>query len=244
MGAAAALCWSAGRFQPCYLEWKSTMAATPITDPLRILMGSILMSDAAQKIDFYFDSFHVNGPGYQFVALALVNQGSRRMKIRIGHVQRGAGATYDPADNTFDFPTAGYASTPGDRATIPAARLTAILGERMTIVHECTHALRDALGGRLPTSNGPVRRRIPSDEAAAYLAGALFYIFDSGSPAAPPWASDPLFGAAHALAVKMSTQMSYAVTPQDAKTLREAVAHAPLYAPNRNDFYSYNGVKV
>ena len=215
------------------------MAANAQTDALRGLMGTLLMSDAAQKIDFYLDRFHVDGSGLMFVAIALLSKpkGQRGMSIRVGHVDPGAEATYDPATNTFDFPTATYGTTPF---------------QRMSIIHECVHALRDSYGKQLRTSTGPAKTLSLSDEAAAYLAGALFHIYDTTptgtTPTKPSWASNvAIFGVAHTLGLKMSTQSGYAVTPQDSKALRDTIMNNPTYKflkKNPKSTYSNNGVNL
>jgi hypothetical protein len=197
------------------------------------------MSPAAQKINFYLDSFHVDGSGLSYVALALLSRphGQHGVTIRVGHVSPGAAATYDPATNIFDFPTAGYGTT---------------AFERQTIVHECVHALRDAAGTKIRTSRGTMTTLALSDEAAAYVAGALFNIYDTtpvgGTPATPSWATGSgIYPLAHSIAVTMSTQTGFAVTPQSAKSLRDTIVNTPLYrslkrAPKTR--YQNNGLSL
>jgi hypothetical protein len=204
-------------------------------------MSSLLMSPAAQKIDFYLDSFHVDGSGLSFVALALASKphGSHGVTVRLGHVPPDADAAYDPAINTFDFPNANYGATDA--------------WQKSAIIHECVHALRDAQGRKLRTSRGTMTTLALSDEAAAYVAGALFNIFDTtpagSTPSTPTWAvNDPkLLGLAHSIAVTMSTQNGYAVDPRDAKRLRDAIMNDPTYkdlkkAPKTS--YENNGVAL
>src|SRR5262249_21293560 len=139
-----------------------------------------------------------------YVALALYSKrdpkAGRGMTIRLGQVPPNADATYDPATNTFDFPSASYGTSPFQRGAI---------------LHECTHALRDALGARIRTSPNPkdpkLTTRALSEEAAAFLAGALFQIYDTtppgGTPATPSWAQGTdVFAVAHTLAVKLVEQ--------------------------------------
>jgi hypothetical protein len=216
------------------------MATNAQTQALRTMMSSLLMSDAAQQIDFYLDRLHVDGSGFSFVALALLPkpQGQHGFSIRVGHVNPNAEATYQPANNTFDFPTANYGTTPFQRSSI---------------IHECVHALRDCFGGQLRTSTGLIRTLSLSDEAAAYVAGALFHINDTTpagapTPSAPPWTQgDVVFGNAHTIAVKHWKTRGYAVDPSDAKNLRDAIMNDPVYKflkSNPKQTYTNNGVSL
>lgn len=171
--------------------------------PLRPLMQSILMSDAAQAIDFYVDGIHIDGSGLSFVALALVSppQGYQGVSLQIGVQNPNAAALYTPTDNTFHFPSLSYGTNPG----------TADF-ERMTILHECVHCLRDTYGSLYPNPSvqGGIFTRSVSEEAAAIIAGALFYINDNPNASIPPpWAtgttgSGPIWSAAFGLAQQMS----------------------------------------
>jgi hypothetical protein len=122
----------------------------------------------------------------------------------------------------------------------------------MSIIHECTHALRDAAGRQIRTSRGLMATLALSDEAAAYLAGALFHIYDTTAPAATPatpaWAQGGgVYSVAHALAVKMSTQKGFAVDPGESKALRDVIMNNPTYKDlkaNPKQSYSNNGVKL
>src|SRR6476620_11415577 len=96
------------------------------------IVTSILTSPAAQKIDFYLGSVHVDGEGLRKVAKLVF------MKVfggkGIGVVEEpqpvGAGASYDTKKDYFSMPpTAGFGSTPVDR---------------YYILHEAVHAMQDA----------------------------------------------------------------------------------------------------
>jgi hypothetical protein len=62
---------------------------------LRTRIASILLSPAAQKLDFYLDNIHVDGSGLSYVALALIptpreSQGHcdrRHPSLRGGHLR-------------------------------------------------------------------------------------------------------------------------------------------------------------
>lgn len=101
-------------------------------------MFLLLTSPAAKQIDFTLDRFHVDGLGLMFVAIALLSkpQGKQHgFQIRVVHLKADSEATYDPANNTFSFPSATYGTTQFQRATI---------------IHECVHALRDVYGKKKP----------------------------------------------------------------------------------------------
>jgi hypothetical protein len=134
------------------------------TDALRTLIGTIVMSDAAQKVDFYLDKMHVDGSGLSYVALALASKprGGRGLSIAVGGLGPHAEASYDPSTNTFKFPKVNYGTVPF---------------ERMTIFHESVHVWRDSVGRTVATSSGKVKTRDVSEEAAAFLAGALFFLY-------------------------------------------------------------------
>ena len=201
---------------------------------LRARIGSLLLSSAARKIDFTLDGFRVDGDGFLYVAIALLSPttGGRGINIRIGGVDAGFHAEYDPATNTLGFPNAGYGQTPF---------------ERMSIVHECVHVLRDARGRRLQSASGSFTTTALTDESAAYLAGALFHRFDAGADV-PVWAVlAPIYNTAHHVAGKLVHQMGRPVPADDAQTLRDAVANNPAYEHlKKNPKYTYdnNGVRL
>jgi hypothetical protein len=207
-----------------------------LTAPLRKRMIDILTSPAAQKIDFYLDGFHVNGAGFAFVALALAPKpvGVRGLGIRIGHVSPGAEANYDTIANRYEFPTADYGKSPF---------------QRTCILHESVHALRDCSGPKIRTSFGAIKTTSASDEAAAYIAGALFHIYDappgSGS-ATPDWAeTDEIYATAHVIAEGIYSKPGFAVPPGEAKSLRDAVTNSyGFIKKNPKISYPNNGVSL
>ena len=198
-------------------------------------MGAVLMSDAAQKINFYLDGLHVDGSGLSYVALALLSKATFNsgFNVRVGGMGAGAEATYQPKTNTFTFPSVNYGDTPF---------------QRMTMLHECVHALRDAYGVHLNTSLGPVKTFSLSDEAAAYLAGAIFYMYDNNTAVRPAFAQNvAVYGAAHDLAVKVFNSAGFAVNPTDAKILKDAIVANPAYSGIKNNpkqTYANNGVRL
>jgi hypothetical protein len=208
-------------------------------DSLRQLMTSLLMSSAARRVNFYLDHIHVDGSGLSFVALALQSPpaGQRGFSIRVSTVGSNFEAAYDPSDNTFNFPRANYGTV--DHGN------TDVAFQKMSIIHECIHALIDS------TSAGRKTWAL-SDEAAAYVGAALYHIYDTQSddiltPTAPPWtgAGNDIFNKAHVIAVKLWKTNGYACDPTEAKDLRDLIARDSAYAHfrwNRKESYLNNGV--
>jgi hypothetical protein len=214
------------------------------TDALRSTIGQILMSNAAQKIDFYLDNIHVNGSGFSYVALALVSKPSATsgLSITIGKMNPHAAATYDPLTNTYRFPRANYGGTPF---------------ERMTILHESVHALRDSMGRTIPTGTGRAVTRAVSDEAAALVAGALFFILDAGPTSAsdttPTWAQSSVFSNAMSLALQILQDSKplgcdvKKVNSVGLDAIKDAILNSPTYRhlkSNPKEVYDNNGVKL
>src|SRR5262249_26012653 len=106
--------------------------------------------------------------------------------------------------------------------------------ERRTLVHECTHALRDAHGmkSRLNGAAGVAlgRTRGVEEEAEAFIAGALYLIYEAnagGFTMKTP--SAPVFAAAHAVAMKIADTPGALVGVGDHADLRKAILATPKY---------------
>jgi hypothetical protein len=194
---------------------------------LRLTVGSILMSPAAQKLDFTLDGFHVTGSGLSYVALALLSQarGQRGVSIVTGGLTALQGATYNMAANTFRFPATNFGQT---------------LFDRMTVVHEAVHALRDSLGPAFSSGGRRVTTRAVADEAAAYVAGGLFFLEDegpiSGSDSTPTWArgKDP-YGISFGLALQIRQEQPVGCNVNTfnsigLQALKDAILADPTYS--------------
>lgn len=82
--------------------------------------------------------------------------------------------------------------------------------------------------------------RALTDEAAAFLAEALFHVYDTTAtgiaPQTPYWATGSgIAGLAHGVAVRISNQQGAAVDGQYAKALRDAVMKHPAYKSFKKD---------
>ncbi|WP_426960210.1 hypothetical protein [Muricoccus radiodurans] len=109
---------------------------------------NILTSPACQKIDFWCGGMHVSGAGFTLVAHALGLGGVRKGKgigISIEKMEKGAAAAYDQFINAFVVPRRSWARTDAF--------------ERLAVVHEAVHALRDIQGRTLTYEGKSFRPR-------------------------------------------------------------------------------------
>src|SRR5262249_29470665 len=120
---------------PC--ETRTTRMATE--KDLRDRVTLLLWSRAAQRIYFVMDQTVFNGgTAFNHVNMGIYMKAAGHgfgVGFRPGQVSAGAAAEYDPNDNVIDVPSYNYGTT---------------AFERMTIIHECAHAWRDALGPKIP----------------------------------------------------------------------------------------------
>lgn len=111
----------------------------------------ILNSQAAQSINFAIGPYRITGASYLKVAAALLT-GDIAVDVNPSRLKPDQGAMYLPGENEF---------------VVRTAALTATLVQRMTVVHESTHAAIDIQGFRYDDTWS-------DNEAAAYVAGALY----------------------------------------------------------------------
>lgn len=179
----------------------------PPNDEIRKRIASTLMSSPCQKISFWFNRVHVDGSGLSFVALALLSKPNGRVGLNVRVLPRPAGveANYDPSTNTYIVPRANYGQT---------------RGEQMHLVHESVHALCDAYGGVKSTF-------AVDEEGAAYLAGALYYVYTAPT-GTDPFATMKTWNKAHRVAGELAEKVkdrddTFAISPQEALPLRTAI---------------------
>lgn len=187
---------------------------------------------------------HFDGSLLSFVALALAStpQGSKGVSIKIGGINPNAAATYNPATNTFNFTSVNYGLLPF---------------ERMTILHECIHVSRDSFGSTVPTRMDPVTTRAVSEEAAAYIGEALFFLEDQGpvsaSDTTPSWASSGVYSNALSMALDIRNSQNPKgcnvndFFPTNFEALKQVILSTAVYnhlKANPNETYDNNGVRL
>jgi hypothetical protein len=207
---------------------------------VRKRIQDILLSAPCQKVDFYYpyaqgrgvNRCRIDGWALSFVALALETKpgGGRGITIVVRPISDGAMAKYTPEGNILRVPTVDFGTWPP---------------ERNSIVHECVHALRDALGAQSRIDGAAAvpldRTRTVDDEAAAYIAAALFTVHESttedGTPQQPSWIgpSKGQYIKAHEIAAKLWATPGATVDADDAAELRRAILARPLYARLRRE---------
>jgi hypothetical protein len=206
---------------------KETEMAGPSLEVLmRSRFGQILMSDPCQRINFRWGKLHPDGSAFSFVALALASKPPKGIRVTVNtHLPSGTEASYDSVANRFTVPSAGYGGT---------------AFQKMSIVHEATHAIADA------TDKGTVLGQL--DETGAYVAGALFNIYSAPSLNGP-YPFNPIgqgiFEIAHKVAMQIAPTPGVALNPQVASPLRQAVLAHPTYAfLRRPPRYTNDGVSL
>lgn len=219
---------------------------------LRHLIYNLLMSPQVQRTDFDFafsyshgvgyNRHKVDGWGYAHVALCLktpLNSG-RGISVDVkDQTAKGIGASYDYLLDLIEVPSVSFGHA---------------INDRRSLVHECTHALRDA-HGRRSRINGfaavPLgRTRGVEEEAEAYIAAALYLIYEAnaGGHALKP-ITEPAFAAAHAIASAIADKPGALVGVGDHAELRKAILSNPTYnfMHKNMDYYyspSPNGIKL
>src|SRR5262245_60909106 len=153
---------------------------------------ALILSSAAQKIEFTFDGVYFAGRYFNLVASAIMSKwaGGQGVGFRTGHVSPEFAAQYNPDADVIDVTSLAYGVPPF---------------ERQLLVHECFHAWRDIMGPKVPGhgrdltaakavgKSGLVKTTALQEEAMAYVTGALFHIHDTTpvrqAPTFPPWAT-------------------------------------------------------
>ncbi|TWT05648.1 hypothetical protein [Reyranella sp. CPCC 100927] len=200
-------------------------------------VADILRSPACQRMDYWYGGLHIDGAGFRRVA-TLVENG--RIDVIVEAQPDKAAASYS-AEDAFSFSRADWGAGPD-------------LFERVAIVHEAVHALRDTHGRTLMYAGRKHRPLAVTDEAMAYVAGCLYSIYLDRLAGRPPdpeplWLTQrkaTMHREAYAVALRMwDLPPGTPVSVADAKTLRVAYRTSTRKlrgtAPPR--YYSYDGVK-
>jgi len=188
---------------------------------LRAQIAIILRNTCSAAIDFYLAGVRVNGFYLLDVAQAVEGyqgRASRLYPIRVvvnPAVRRHQhyDAMYHGGSNVFTFASQTIS---GDH-------------EEALVVHEAVHASFDIRS---------VRLRQVDNEAAAYLAQAIYYL-NKGNPA--PTNPRPIFAAAYDLAHSVRRGFEN-VTESAARPLRQAILSAPNYQHIRGHVTHGDGI--
>jgi hypothetical protein len=190
------------------------MTGTAASAALRQRISDVLMSDSCQRIDFRWGPYHVDGWAYTAVALSLIGA-HHSLRVSVRHLPAAAEAQYDPDINTIIVPNANYA------APIVAGVANPDLAfQRVTIVHECTHAIVDQI------------RRAPrvlyrSNEVLAQVGGALFNVYE-GTPFVPT--TGDIFDLARTIANNIKNTPGAVIgTAADVQALENSITQNPAY---------------
>jgi hypothetical protein len=183
-----------------------------------------LVSDAAQKIDFWCNGIHVDGAGlYSVYKALLVNY----MHVAIDHTMDPGMAQYSAADNTFYFAKTAF----GNRDSTVA--------EKALTIHESVHAMIDlafsktedwfvqmGTGGDSPalTRYHPLLTFM-QDEAVAYVAQALFIVNAIGRQDY----QEAVLILAMRIADRIKDNDGATVTDTEAADLQNAISQDPHY---------------
>lgn len=129
-------------------------------EPLRQRVVRLLISPTVRRINFSIMTRRIQGSGFAQIAVRLdpMLRGRNRLDVTVATQAANVGASYRTNVNHFSFPRANFGTTPA---------------EQMTIVHEATHALLDFTRST---------NRAIDDEAAAYIAGAMFMRYSMQDP--------------------------------------------------------------
>jgi hypothetical protein len=202
---------------------------------LRSLIRELLLSSECQKIDFDFAFSHgygfnrhkVDGNGFAFVARCLATPLHSGRGISVGLNAERRRQANDVHRATYSYQR--------NHITVPSLAYGHKLQERCLLVHECTHALRDSLGVRSDLG----RTRAVEEEAEAYIAGALYLIYETNASGWTPAPTQPTWVAALAVARKIADKPGALVDVGEHADLRKVILADPMYKDMRNNMDYY-----
>ena len=180
---------------------------------LRDRLMNLLMTGPVLRIDFTLDPFRVEANGFNQVwaALAMDGMGFKTIDAVVGTLVAGAGAEYKTDLNSFVFPNEQFGLTPEEQ------------GE---MVHESVHALLDIKGFYMAWGRMPPWPTFIGDEAAAYVAYALYMRYAYPGRAT---GSHPIYDIAFRIADAIKNRPGAIVPEADASSLSTAIANNKTY---------------
>ncbi|MGE0422386.1 MAG: hypothetical protein AB7O88_08985 [Reyranellaceae bacterium] len=170
---------------------------------------NVLSSPAARRIDFHLGTINVDAAGLATIH-NLVAVGT--IPVKVEAMRSGVAAQYRNSTNSLMFPRESFGAN---------------AQERCDILHECIHALHDMYGGGsyYPQRGGSRFTPRSENEAAAYVADALFYRYETGG--VQPGGS--IIQIAAQIAGRIANKRGAFVTTAEARALRVAVVLDPTY---------------
>jgi hypothetical protein len=176
------------------------------------LVTNILMSPAAQKVDFWLGSIHVDGAGFREVvgSTYFAMCGFKGVKIVRERQPEGAAASYYPSTDTLALPN--------------SRNYGASAVQKYHIVHEAIHAMQDITGGSWYSERGSIFTTFAENEAAAYVGAALYSLYSTG---------EVFTGSAHdeafMIARSLQGRAGARVPEAQAKHLMETICDLDIY---------------
>lgn len=108
-------------------------------------------------------------------------------------------------------------------------------------MHECVHALHDLYGGGYYHPKGGSRFISRSaNEAAAYVAGSLYHLYETGTPLG----SGLIFDTAGAIARRIMNQRGAFVSTAESRALRLEIVKFAKSSPDPRHRYEYDDLTI
>ncbi|MEJ1158892.1 hypothetical protein [Prosthecomicrobium sp. N25] len=177
----------------------------------RAVIVKTLLSQAVQRIDFSLSTISIDGAAYRALASLVA---ANEIGVVVEAQDKGVGASYKVSSN--------------DISLSPHFNDADVM-QLSYLVHECAHAIHDIYGASgIDTRRGSRTYTTNSeDEAAAYIAGALYYVH-AGGPAPVGW--HPHWQKAYTIAKSLVGRKGVKIPFHDEMHLRSLIAVRPVYA--------------
>jgi hypothetical protein len=198
-------------------------------------LAGILLSPACQQIDFWLGGLHVSGAELARVARAICSTNPHIQTVKI---ELGTEALAQIGEDT----AAGYRALANTLVLEHENWGTSDPFERIGVVHESVHILRDSYGHSLTYLGKKHRPRAATDEAVAYVAGCLFNVYEQRSVGGqavkdPVWLAtrkSPIHAVAYEVALRQADKRAgSAVDREDLSRLFKTwVAYQPIRTGN------------
>ena len=172
----------------------------------------VLKSSSAQRIDFHLGWINVD-----VVGLNAIHDHISNKEVTVGLLEKNTDdlPLYLDVENTIGFPRLDYGANPFESAAI---------------LHECIHAMHDYYGGGtyFHPRGGSRFTTKSENEAAAYVASSLYYLYETKKPVSAV-SNSPIATISSRIAQRIKDRPGAFVTEAEALDLRNAVAKAYGY---------------